>query len=160
MQTLVSGSVLSGHDIFIGGPIQHAILPDGFLSNVRLPISHAIEAVSMSGARVFSAHVNEGFGEKTVEFTPSQVSRRDFRWMKKCDVFVPVLPLGPSEDLVRTDGTHIELGWASAMGRPIVLVTRTPIADSASHLLKGLVDVANVSLLDLGSFVERPWSLG
>ncbi|OZC92069.1 hypothetical protein CH254_04670 [Rhodococcus sp. 06-412-2C] len=150
-----AGLPLAGLDIFVGGPIQHAILPDGFASPVRTPIATALSVAEAHGANTFSAHRVEEFGLSTASFTPSQVSVRDFRWMKKCDVFVPVLPV-VDDKLVRTDGTHIELGWASALGRPIVIITDQPFSASASHLLKGLNEVGRVEVLPISEFLDDP----
>lgn len=146
---------LSGLDIFVGGPIQHAIVPDGFFGRLRTSISTAIGHIEDNGGNVFSAHVVEKFGAETAAFTPDQVSVRDFRWMKKCDVFVPILPV-MADVLLRTDGTHVELGWATALGRPIVMIIKQPFVDSASHLLKGLPRVGSVQIIDIDDFDENP----
>ncbi|MFF9118720.1 nucleoside 2-deoxyribosyltransferase [Streptomyces massasporeus] len=147
---------LAGLDVFIGGPIQHAILENGFVGHLQDAITMAIHTVTENGASVFSAHAVEKFGAETASFTPEQVSVRDFRWMKKCDVFVPVLPVMEDQTLRRTDGTHVELGWATALGRPIVLITKQPFVESASHLLKGLHRVAPVQAIDFDAFTEKP----
>ncbi|MEV5380913.1 hypothetical protein AB0L26_33880 [Streptomyces nondiastaticus] len=147
---------LTGLDVFIGGPIQHAILPDGFVGHLQDAISTAIRTVRDSGGNVFSAHAVEHFGAKTASFTPDQVSVRDYRWMQKCDVFVPILPVLDDRTLRRTDGTHVELGWATAMGRPVVLITTQPFVDSASHLLKGLHRVGAVHTIDFDEFSGSP----
>ncbi len=155
--TALTSGLLSGLDVFVGGPIQHAILPGGFVGQLQDAITTAISTVTESGAHVFSAHVVEKFGEETAAFTPEQVSVRDFRWMKKCDVFVPVLPVQQEDGILRrTDGTHIELGWATALGRPIVLITKQPVVESASHLLKGLHRVGLVKHIDFDEFTEKP----
>ncbi|WP_430382090.1 hypothetical protein [Streptomyces sp. P10-4] len=151
-----ANGVLSGLDVFVGGPIQHAILSTGFVGGLQSAITTAIGTVTEHGATVFSAHVVEKFGEQTAAFTPEQVSVRDFRWMKKCDVFVPVLPLLDDGTLRRTDGTHVELGWATALGRPIVMITKQPFAESASHLLKGLYRVGAVQVIDFDDFTQKP----
>ncbi|GGX88035.1 nucleoside 2-deoxyribosyltransferase [Streptomyces hiroshimensis] len=147
---------LTGLDVFVGGPIQHAILPGGFTASLQDAISTAIAVVEENGGNIFSAHVVEKFGAETDSFTPEQVSVRDYRWMRKCDVFVPVLPLLDDKTLHRTDGTHVELGWATAMGRPVVLITRQPFAESASHLLKGLHRVGSVHAVDFDEFAGKP----
>ncbi|MFI5753378.1 nucleoside 2-deoxyribosyltransferase [Streptomyces sp. NPDC051644] len=151
--------LLAGLDVFVGGPIQHAILKNGFANDLESAITKAIGTVKEHGGNVFSAHVVEKFGAETAAFTPEQVSVRDFRWMKKCDVFVPVLPVLEDGILRRTDGTHVELGWATAMGRPIVLITKQPFAESASHLLKGLHQVGFVQAIDFEEFAEKPGRL-
>ncbi|CAH2935606.1 MAG: hypothetical protein CPSOU_6692 [uncultured Paraburkholderia sp.] len=152
-------TILSGIDVFIGGPIQHALRGDALINKVQDPIISAIDAVTDAGGNVFSAHVAEAFGKQTAYFTPDEVSVRDFRWMNKCDVFVPVLPIQANGALVRTDGTHVELGWASALRRPIVLVTAHPFTEDASHLLKGLPRVGQVTVLGIDEFLKDPLHL-
>ncbi|MET9142523.1 MULTISPECIES: nucleoside 2-deoxyribosyltransferase [unclassified Streptomyces] len=153
----LQSGLLAGLDVFVGGPIQHAILADGFVGQLQDAITTAIGTVTENGANVFSAHVVEKFGEETASFTPEQVSVRDFRWMRKCDVFVPVLPVQREDGILRrTDGTHVELGWATALGRPIVLITKQPVVESASHLLKGLHRVGFVQHIDFDEFTEKP----
>lgn len=153
------GIDLAGVSVFVGGPIQHAIRDDGFHQPLRSAIRDIIDAVSAAHGTVFSAHVAEKFGVDTPLFTPDQVSVRDFGWMRRCDVFVPVLPVDGAGELMRTDGTHVELGWASALGRPIVVVTPLPMADNASHLLRGLPTVADVTVFDLAEAKDNPAEL-
>ncbi|MFG6198188.1 hypothetical protein [Nonomuraea sp. JJY05] len=156
METLSSDGPLSGLRVFVGGPIQHALLPPGFDAEPRELISSVIETVEASGATVLSAHRLEGFGKYTDRFTPEMVSVRDYGWMRECDVFVPVFPVLADGVLLRTDGTHVEVGWASALGRPIVLITRLPFVASASHLLKGISSVGNVRAVDVEDFRRDP----
>ncbi|MFC5153152.1 hypothetical protein [Streptomyces amakusaensis] len=156
MSSVKTAETLAGLDVFVGGPIQHAILPGGFEGDLRDAISTAIWHVEERGGTVFSAHVAEKFGVETASFTPDQVSVRDFRWMTKCDVFVPVLPVLSDDILLRTDGTHVELGWATALGRPIVMLTKQPFVESASHLLKGLHRVGSVQVIDIDDFSKDP----
>lgn len=162
---LVTGTVeepvlpdLTGVSVFVGGPIQHAIEDDGFYSPLQHALHGIIDAVKDVGGTVFSAHVAEKFGADTPLFSPRQVSVRDFDWMHRCDVFVPVLPVC-EDTLLRTDGTHVELGWASALRKPIMLVTQQPMVSSASHLLRGLPAIADVSLFDVAAVAESPAEL-
>ncbi|MFK0289878.1 nucleoside 2-deoxyribosyltransferase [Streptomyces sp. NPDC090442] len=155
----VSATVnLTGVNVFVGGPIQHAIETDGFYSPLQRALHGIIEAVKEANGTVFSAHVAEKFGADTPLFSPRQVSVRDFDWMQRCDVFVPVLPVR-DDTLLRTDGTHVELGWASALGKPIKMVTQQPVVDSASHLLRGLPAIADVALFDVHEVAESPAEL-
>ncbi|MDH6626595.1 hypothetical protein M2271_004412 [Streptomyces sp. LBL] len=147
--------LLAGFDVFIGGPIQHAIV-QGFPGPLQDTFLRAIGTVREHGGNIFSAHMVEKFGAETAAFTPEQVSVRDFQWMKKCDIFVPILPVLPDQTLHRTDGTHIELGWATALERPVVLITPQPFVDSASHLLKGLHRVGSVQAIGFDEFNEKP----
>ncbi|XVS68086.1 nucleoside 2-deoxyribosyltransferase [Actinosynnema sp. CA-299493] len=151
--------VLDGLDLFVGGPIQHALSPGGFTSDLEKTLTLVMETLRDYGANIYSAHTVEHFGDRTAHYTPEQVAARDLRWMSKCDVFIPVLPVAEDGVLMRTDGTHVELGWATALGRPIVLLTRQPIVESASHLLKGLHRVGDVQLLDVERFTRTPFLL-
>lgn len=148
--------LLAGLDVLVGGPIQHAILESGFVGHLRDAITAAVHTATENGANVFSAHVAEKFGAETASFTPEQVAVRDFHWMKRCDVFVAILPVLEDQTLGRTDGTHVELGWATALERPVVLVTEQPFVESASHLLKGLHRVGRVRAVDFDEFQEKP----
>ncbi|MDX8000321.1 hypothetical protein FE394_14230 [Xenorhabdus sp. Reich] len=146
-------TLLSGLKIFVGGPIQHALKSNTLDSHLQVHLKCAIHLLESLGAEVFSAHRAEQFGGTTHLFTPEEVSQRDRQWMERCDIFVAVLPVCPQQKkLLRTDGTHIELGWASALQRPIILVTEKPFDDSASHLLKGLSAVAQVHHIPLNDF--------
>ncbi|MEU1072879.1 MULTISPECIES: nucleoside 2-deoxyribosyltransferase [unclassified Streptomyces] len=140
---------LSGLRVFVGGPIQYALGHNSFHRPLRETLQTIVTAVAEAGATVFSAHVVEKFGLETPLYSPEDVSARDLEWMRRCDVFVPVLPTDADGGLMRTDGTHIELGWASALGRPIVMVTALPVPAAASHLLRGLPSVADVGHVDL-----------
>jgi nucleoside 2-deoxyribosyltransferase len=66
------------------------------------------------GHSVFLAHERESWGEELM--TPEECTPLDFREMVKADVVCAYLGNPPSH------GVHIELGWASALGKPIVLL--------------------------------------
>lgn len=68
-----------------------------------------------------------------------ECTTRDLEWMRRCDLFVafPGEPVSP--------GTHVEIGWASALGRPTVLLTEP--GRSYAALVTGLPSVAPVRLL-------------
>ncbi|MBD1227350.1 nucleoside 2-deoxyribosyltransferase [Xenorhabdus griffiniae] len=149
--------IFSDIKVFVGGPIQHALKFRVLDNNLQVHIKSAIHHLESLGADVFSAHRTEQFGGTTHLFTPEEVSQRDRHWMEQCDIFVAILPVCPQQkQLMRTDGTHIELGWASALRRPIILVTEKPFDNSASHLLKGLSAIAQVHHISLNDFVYDP----
>src|SRR5262249_35932937 len=110
--------------------------------------SHEIE--------VFSAHLVEDFGAATPEWRPDSIARRDFEWMTSCDVFVALLPGDRHGNLARTDGTHVELGWASALGKPIILVMDAGVEEQQSQLLGGLGAVAPVHRAHLRDMAYEP----
>lgn len=143
--------------VFVGGPIQHAMSPAGdFHRPTRTVIEAAIAGLKDEGYKVLSAHVHEKFGEMDVSDKFQEVCSRDYAWMRQCDVFVAILPLNQGGKVIHSAGTSVELGWASAMGKPIVLVCDpTPIY---SHLVIGLDAVARVAKLDI-NLTDLPFSI-
>ena len=134
--------------VFVGGPIQHAIYPDGaFHALTRSAIETAIDGLRSQGYQVLSAHEHENFGEMDVREKFQEVCFRDFQWMQKCNVFVAILPLDENGKVVHSAGTSIELGWASAMDKPIVLICDP--APIYSHLVIGLDAVTRVAKIDI-----------
>lgn len=145
--------------VFVGGPIQHALRGNAMTPDAQRPIQLMHGMVNDLGATLLSAHVAERFGEDTHSFTPSQVAERDYRWMNSCSIFVAILPCDTVGQLIRTDGTHIELGWASAMAKPIVVLAPAHAHSQLSHLVKGLSSVAQVHILDLEAAMADPTHL-
>lgn len=134
--------------VFVGGPIQYAIDGDGlFHAPTRSILNTVLEGLRKQGIRVLSAHEHEDFGEMDVSGKFQEVCLRDFKWMEQCDVFVAVLPLDGNGKVIYSAGTSVELGWASAMGKPIVLICDP--APVYSHLLVGLDAVARVIKIDI-----------
>ncbi len=134
--------------VFVGGPIQNAIGPDGsFHAATRSTILTVIAALRNRGHRILSAHLFENFGEMDVSGQYQEVCHRDFQWMRQCDLFVAVLPLDGAGNVICSSGTAVELGWASAMGKPIALVC--DVSSRYSHLVIGLDAVARVAKIDI-----------
>lgn len=135
--------------VFVGGPIQYAVdtTSGKFDPPTRNAIEECITALTSRGIKVLSAHLHENFGEIDVSGMSLEVCTRDFAWMGRCDAFVAVLPLGASGEPIPTAGTSVELGWASAMGKPIVLVCAQ--TQNYSHLVIGLEAIAPVKRIDI-----------
>ena len=133
--------------VFVGGPIQHALSRAGFDNPLRGLIGSVHGALERAGFDVFSAHRAEKWGDITADLTSDQIARRDLDWMQRCDAFVACLPVGPDGLPFRSDGTHIELGWASALGKPVVLCIADPLPEGASHLVRGLSSIAAVEVV-------------
>lgn len=137
-----------GSCVFVGGPIQNAVGGDGcFHGPTRSTVELVIESLTLDGHAVLSAHVHENFGELDVRGMSREVCLRDFGWMRQCDLFVAVLPLDELQNVIHSSGTAIELGWASALGRPVVLVCDP--APKYSHLILGLHAVTRTIALDI-----------
>lgn len=137
-----------GHCVFVGGPIQYAIDDSGqFSKDLRGTLSSLLSALDARGCRVLSAHREERFGDVDMSGKCFEVCARDYAWMRHCDLFVAVLPVDRDGIPVTTSGTCVELGWASAMGKPIVLIVK-PNAPY-SHLVAGLHAATDVVRLDI-----------
>lgn len=141
--------------VFVGGPIVHAISQDGYAPPLRALITSVLSTLEEGGYEVFSAHRAEGFGLKSEEFCSHEIAIRDFDWMNRCECFVAILPPGHG-GVLRTDGTHVELGWASALGKRIVAVVPLPLPENYGHLLRGLDVIARVNFVDLYDVENHP----
>jgi nucleoside 2-deoxyribosyltransferase len=102
--------------VFVAGPFYKLVDPvtKTMATKDRERFEKLIGYFEGSGCKVFNAHKREKWGEAFME--PAEFTKLDFEEISASDVIV-AFP-GPPASL----GTHIELGWASAVGRPIVLL--------------------------------------
>lgn len=100
-------------------------------------ISHLEER----GYVAYNAHKRESWGANFM--TPEECTRLDYENIRDCDLFVafPGSPASP--------GTHIEIGWAAALGKPMILLLEED--RSYAHLIRGLHVVG-----DVVSYVDMP----
>lgn len=143
-----------GKTVFFGGPIQHAfsaVVCDKPLKSIILSL---INRLKRDGYSVLSAHLEEKFGQVDMSGQPLYVTDRDHRWMLACDIYVCVIPAGRDGRPYRTDGTCIELGWASAYQKKVVVLWDSSL--EYSHLIIGLGAVADVTQLDLRDVLDNP----
>jgi len=142
--------------VFIGGPIQCAIESNGaFNKRLHQLIENVTSKTQSMGFRVLSAHVYENFGKMDVSGMYAEVCSRDFKWMNDCDAYIAILPLKPNGEIIHSSGTYVELGWASALKKKIVIIRDS--APKYSHLVAGLYAIADVKELFLNNedFEER-----
>jgi hypothetical protein len=93
-----------------------------------------------------------------VSTSSGAVAARDIGWMRACELYACFLPGDPTTGWsLRTDGTCVELGWASALGKPIVIVRDAAV--EYSHLIAGLHAVAQVHYIDYGAVAREPQTL-
>jgi RNA polymerase-binding transcription factor DksA len=86
------------------------------------------------GYDVFLAHEREGWGRALL--SPKECTKLDFNEISACDVIIAIPGDPPS------GGTHVELGWASAMGKPIILLLEED--GKYSPLVLGLAQISKV----------------
>jgi nucleoside 2-deoxyribosyltransferase len=134
--------------------MQHAVDDDGFDPRLRHLLSSVIKVLESNNISVFSAHMAENFGGHDASGQAGAVAQRDFRWMLECDVYLAVLPAGTDNASYRSDGTYVELGWASALGKPILLATSSSVDHSL--LVQGLGSIGRVWIVNLEDIQLSP----
>jgi nucleoside 2-deoxyribosyltransferase len=103
--------------IFLAAPILKFLTagPGGrasFDTEARRLLEALAAALQETGAELFLAHREEGFGESRPR--AEVLTARDLDAMRQADLVVA----WPSDSY----GVHIELGWASALGKPIIVL--------------------------------------
>lgn len=138
--------------VFICGPITNVLHEGQFDGSVRALIESVARRLEDAGFRVLSAHREERFGTAVPE-DPREVFRRDWSLAQASAAMVFVLPADSTGRLVRTDGTFIELGWATALGKPLIVVIDSTTS-GRSYLLDGLLRlIPRTRILDIGEAV-------
>ncbi|AOJ71569.1 MULTISPECIES: nucleoside 2-deoxyribosyltransferase [Burkholderia] len=126
--------------MFLGGPFKSlvdkhtGVMPEESINLFR----HVIDHFEARGWDVHCAHRREHWGREFM--TPAVCTRTDYEQISLCDYFVafPGAPASP--------GTHIELGWASALGKPIVLLLE---ADKEyAYLVRGLDEITHIERVE------------
>ena len=142
--------------VFLGGPIQHASDEsgcfDGRLKNLVLCL---VDILEQAGYEVLSAHIAEDFGGLPPS-SSEELVLRDYGWLELCDVYAALFVRGSSGQYIRSDGTHIEIGWASALGKPIVIIGDDVPCDEHSHLLRGLGAFVHVQFVSIAEIESAP----
>ena len=98
-----------------------------------------INHLETCGYTVHNAHRRESWGAHFL--SPEECTRLDYEHIRDCDLFVafPGHPASP--------GTHIEIGWASAFGKPLILLLEE--GHSYAFLIQGLHAVSDVSYVGM-----------
>ncbi|MCS3803957.1 hypothetical protein HNO92_003907 [Chromobacterium alkanivorans] len=152
----ISPARTEGVSVFVGGPIQHALKKEGMTAEAASPIKAVHDVIHGMRLHLLSAHLAERFGQDSHNYSPTEVVLRDYDWMVQCSLFIAILPCDNQSQLIRTDGTHIELGWASALKKPILVLAQSHSHAQLSHLVKGLACVTQVKILNMGGILHNP----
>jgi hypothetical protein len=125
--------------VFVGGPFKGWVDPaTGTMSDRHKERYRAlIDYFEERGCLVHNAHRREKWGEEFL--TPEECSRLDHQEIEGSDLFVafPGSPASP--------GTHVEIGWATAMRRPTVLLLEA--GRDYAYLVTGLPAWADVEII-------------
>ncbi|MEI2387368.1 nucleoside 2-deoxyribosyltransferase [Breoghania sp. JC706] len=132
--------------VFLAGPFKALVDPQekrmsdhGMAMFVPL-----IDHFETLGWEVHSAHRREQWGREFM--TPDECTRIDYDEIAKCDRFIayPGFPASP--------GTHVELGWASALQKDITLLLKRGV--EYAFLVRGLQTITRVRTLFYDDAVE------
>jgi methylase of polypeptide subunit release factors len=91
------------------------------------------ELLTSAQYELLSAHVADKYGEAAWE---DDFVLRDLRWSAGCDVQLVLLPAEPTGEVIRSDGTMIELGFAFAKDKPVVILADDLENDRNSFFLR------------------------
>jgi len=124
--------------VFIAYPFtqkmtEHGILPEEYIRELTLLKNE----LQKRGYKVILAHEREKWGKSIL---PQDVcTKLDFEDIQKADVLIAYPGNPPS------GGVHIELGWASALQKRIILIQKE--GEHYSPLITGLSIITNVTVL-------------
>jgi hypothetical protein len=121
---------------FLAGPFKAIVDP---ATGVLRPFDRGrfealIDYLEARGYTVHNAHRRESWGAAFL--SPEECTRLDYEQIHDCDLFVafPGSPASP--------GTHIEIGWATAFGKPMILLLED--GHTYAYLVQGLHSVGDV----------------
>jgi len=145
--------------IFLGGPFSAALQvgKNGKLtfsdSGLRVKIEAAIKAIRSTGVDLLNSHLQDGWGE--IDFG-TDFAARDLRWIKECDSYISILPNDPEGNPYRSDGTFIEIGYALAAGKDVVLLIESPESPKWSFFIRDLLKSPLVRVESLDMLMKSP----
>lgn len=98
-----------------------------------------INHLETCGYDVHNAHKREAWGANFL--SPEECTRLDYEQIRDCDLFVafPGCPASP--------GTHIEIGLAAALGKPMMLLLEE--GHTYAYLIQGLHTVGAVTYVSM-----------
>lgn len=113
-------------------------------NKLKKAIEDVAQVITSSGHTVESAHIREDWGKRPM--SPGECTSLNYELVKKCDVLI-ALPGDPP-----SGGVHIEIGWASAIRKKIILALK--YEEQYSPLIEALGSVADVSIIRYSSYEE------
>jgi nucleoside 2-deoxyribosyltransferase len=130
-----------GRTVFLAGPFKALVDQDTATMRPfeRMRYEALIGYLEARGYTVHNAHRREAWGANFL--APDECTRLDHTEIENCDLFIafPGFPASP--------GTHIEIGWASARRKPILLLLEP--GGTYAFLVRGLRAVADVSYVEM-----------
>ncbi|GAB2537628.1 nucleoside 2-deoxyribosyltransferase [Nocardia heshunensis] len=139
-RTSTTASLLGVRTVFVAGPFYKLVDPvtGAMRAEDRERFEWLIDYFEGRGCLVYNAHRREHWGEAFLE--PDDFTRLDYEEIATADLLVAVP--GPPASL----GTHIELGWASALGKPILLLLER--GEEYALMVYGLRHVTRTAIVE------------
>ena len=97
-----------------------------------------ITLIKEKNHELISAHLREKWGKKRIH--PNVFIPLDLKEIEECDLVIAYLGHQPS-------GVYIELGWASAFKKNIIIITEQPISQ-LSPLIQGLNRITKTIIIN------------
>ena len=127
-------------EIFLAFPFTLKLQNDGLLSDTYILELTSLKAELMKrGHEVIFAHEREKWGKELLP--PEVCTNLDFNDILRSDIIVAYPGNTPS------GGVHIELGWASALGKKIVILKYRKEKDTP--LIEGLRTITESVIIEL-----------
>lgn len=120
---------------FTGKITENGLLPEDYIKEL-VTLKNELQKI---GYNVILAHEREDWGKSILP--PDVCTKLDFEEIRKTDVVIAYPSDPPS------GGVHIELGWASALQKRIVIIQREN--ENYSPLIIGLPTITNVTTLKI-----------
>lgn len=126
--------------IFLAAPFKSLVdeTTNVMFEKEKNQIETLVTLLEEKGYAVHNAHKREKWGKEFMP--PEQCTEIDFVEIENCDLFIAFPGKPPSP------GTHIEIGWASALKKKIVILIHENIEDYA-YLVRGLHVIAEVTYI-------------
>lgn len=127
-------------NIFLAAPFKNLIDKDTSLliKECMNQLMSLISLLESLGYSVHNAHKREKWGKEFM--SPDECTKIDYDEISKCDIFIAFPGNPPSP------GTHIEIGWASAMNKKIFILIEEK-EEHYAYLVRGLHTVADVTYI-------------
>jgi len=140
-----------GKRIFVGAPFHNYINPNTgiFLNDKKLMLECIINCCENKGHTVMNSHIRENWGKSWM--LPEECTPLDYNEILNADIFVAVPGNPPS------GGVHVELGWASALKKRIIIFLEK--GKKYSNLVIGLREVSEVDYIVYCNFKKAIESL-
>ncbi|MFA5763987.1 MAG: nucleoside 2-deoxyribosyltransferase [archaeon] len=134
--------------IFLGAPFTQDINKETKVMHDHKTelLKNIMNYLEEKGHIVKNAHSREKFGVELM--TPNVCTKADFDEVNNCDIFMAIVGNPPS------GGVHVELGWASALNKKIILLLHE--GQEYSPLITGLTSVSNTKIVKFKDESEFP----